>query len=410
MPSVENLGEAGMPPAGTWGLPPRRPSDETTVAMMGDLLPDSSPRVWGAQPIIAGRYRVVRVLGSGGMGEVYEAMDTELGDRIALKRMRAELTGAAAVARFRREARLARRVSHPNVCRVFDAIRGRDGELMLTMELLEGETLRSCLNRRGRLSEAEALPIAVGLAAGIDAIHRAGVVHRDVKCANVFLTSGFDARAVLTDFGVAQAHDHTPNVASQLNGSPAYMAPEHKSGALATASSDIYSFGVVLHEMVTGRLPEPGVSPRAHVPELDARWEAAILRCLAPRASDRFVRAGDVVAALGPERPRARQWAHAALLGVIAVAGMLVGYQLPRAGEGWGDETVEPAPIAESGPPAIVSHYRVGDRVRILDPEDGVYYPGRVLAVIGGERYAVHYAGYPDSDDEVVSMDRLATP
>ncbi|MBP8846413.1 MAG: serine/threonine protein kinase, partial [Thermoanaerobaculia bacterium] len=165
-----------------------------------------------AGQLVAGRYRIVNRLGAGAMGEVYEAEDQELGTAVALKLLHRESTMREEVAaRFRREVLLARRVTHPNVCRIFDLGVHRDERtgtehLFLSMELVRGETLADRIAARGALDPGEVVPLARQLAAALDAAHAAGVVHRDLKCANVLLEEGpGGTRVVVTDFGLARA-------------------------------------------------------------------------------------------------------------------------------------------------------------------------------------------------------------
>ncbi|MDA8018437.1 MAG: tetratricopeptide repeat protein [Thermoanaerobaculia bacterium] len=277
---------------------------------------------------VADRYRIVRFLAEGGGGEVYEAEDTALGTHVALKTLRAvdrDLDDPEpAVRRFKREINLARQVTHPNVCRIYDLGQHRkeDGELVLflTMELLLGETLRDRIRREGKLSLGDALPIAQHIADALEAARAAGVVHRDLKSANVILVpsdheaAGF--RAVVTDFGLArferEAETGTTR-AGRVVGTPEYMAPEQLEGGNVTAAADIYAFGMVLFEMVTGHLPFAGSSPlvtalqrlredpsspRIYVPDLEPRWEGTILRCLKREPEARFGSAEDVVRSL----------------------------------------------------------------------------------------------------------------
>jgi serine/threonine protein kinase len=175
---------------------------------------------------LCGRYRIVDLIGAGGMGEVYEAEDIELGQRVALKTMRVE--DPAALARFKREIQLARTVTHPNVCRIFDLHRHHDPRAgnavtFLTMELVRGETLSEFLARRGALTATEALPIARQIGAALAAAHEKGVVHRDLKSANVMLTDN-GARAVVTDFGLAHTLTGTDETSVTIAGTPACMA------------------------------------------------------------------------------------------------------------------------------------------------------------------------------------------
>src|SRR5262245_21058912 len=197
---------------------PTRTMDETEAATQ-DVLGRSGqwrPRLETGQ-LAAGRFRVLRFVAEGGRGQVYEAEDVELGERVALKTVRAEIAAdERATERFRREIQLARRVTHPNVCRTFDVFRheGPDGAVaFLTMEMLPGETLTERLHRVGRLTEDEARRLFAQMAAGLAAAHRVGIVHRDFKPGNVVLVpdaSGPGLRAVVTDFGQA----HAPAAAS----------------------------------------------------------------------------------------------------------------------------------------------------------------------------------------------------
>jgi eukaryotic-like serine/threonine-protein kinase len=288
--------------------------------------------------VIARRYRVARFIARGGMGEVYEADDLELHERVALKTVRPEAAGdTLAVERFKREIQLARKVTHANVCRIFDVSHHRPegdaspGVIFLTMELLEGETLAQRLRRSGPLTTAEALPIARQVADALHAAHQAGVVHRDLKPGNVMLVEGRGSlRAVVTDFGLARLESGSEDqqglalTAAGVVGTPAYLAPEQVEGKEVTPAVDIYAFGIVLYEMLTGtvpfigdtalstavkRLQQAAPSPRVHVPGLDRRWEAAILRCLAREPPARFATAPAVVEAIArASSPEAQPW------------------------------------------------------------------------------------------------------
>jgi tetratricopeptide (TPR) repeat protein len=326
------------------GLPEQR---EPAIEELGGLQP-------GQQ--VGDRYRIVRRLGRGGMGEVYEAEDGELGERVALKVLRPDVAQRPGAAdRFRREIQVARRVTHPNVCRIFDLglhRRGDGSELpFFTMELLPGETLAQLLRRRGRLSEGEALPIAEQMVAGLAAAHAAGIVHRDFKSANVMIVPAEGSRpqrAVVSDFGLAREleKESTTQSASVL-GTPDYMAPEQVEGQDVGPPADIYALGVVLYEMVCGvrpfssesplqtavrRLSETPSSPRRHVPDLQPAWERTILRCLARLPERRFAEVGEVARALRGEPLRNRRvlWRRVAagLLAVALLAGLAL--LLPR--------------------------------------------------------------------------------
>jgi serine/threonine-protein kinase len=200
--------------------------------------------------MLAGRYRIISLLGRGGMGEVYRADDLKLGQPVALKFLPETLsTDGATLARFHREVRVARQVSHRNVCRVYD-IGEIDGQHFLSMEFIKGEELASLLRRIGRLPADKAVEISRQLCAGIAAAHDNNVLHRDLKPANVMIDS--DGNVRVTDFGLAGLAEeiHSDEVRA---GTPAYMAPEQLSGEDVSVKSDIYSLGLVLYEVFTGK-------------------------------------------------------------------------------------------------------------------------------------------------------------
>ena len=250
-----------------------------------------------------GRFVITRLIGKGGFGEVYEAADPQLSGRVALKTMRPEsLSRTDYAARFRREIQLARKVTHPNVCRIYDVGRQevRQNEIVyVTMELLAGQTLAERL-KGGPLRPAEALPIIRQIGKGLAALHEAGVIHRDLKPANVVLVSSDSGqRTVITDFGLAHQLEaetglDSVTVAGEVLGTPAYMAPEQLSGKKVGTEADIYSLGIVMYEILCGcrpydaqqfvesatqKLSRPATPPSRHV-KLDPRWDALILRCL----------------------------------------------------------------------------------------------------------------------------------
>jgi len=262
-----------------------------------------------AGQVLAGRFRIVGCLGDGAIGEVYEATDLELEEQVAIKLLRPEIARDPEVLhRFKREIQLARRVTHPGVCRTFDLFHHREEDgadlAFITMELLRGETLEAYVQREGRMAPAAALPLAAQIADGLQAAHQAGVVHRDFKSGNVMLVQGPEGlRAVVTDFGLAWSSTAAAAVirTGALIGSQAYMAPEQVRGEAVTPATDIYAFGIVLYEMVTGSLPfsadtvigtaikrlrEPPTLPRVHAPDLDPLWEEVILRCLESDPAD----------------------------------------------------------------------------------------------------------------------------
>jgi len=241
--------------------------------------------------ILAERYRIVGLLGKGGMGEVYRADDLKLGQVVALKFLPDKMAGdAAALERFRGEVRTARQVSHPNVCRVYD-IGEADGRQFLTMEYVDGEDLSSLLRRIGRLPGAKALDVARQLCAGLAAIHDRGVLHRDLKPANVMLDG--HGRVRITDFGVARPAGEVPP--GELAGTLLYMAPELFEGRPYTVQSDLFALGLVLYEACTGtrafdaadldelkkkHTTSSPTTPSQVQADVDVALERAIVRCL----------------------------------------------------------------------------------------------------------------------------------
>ena len=249
------------------------------------VLSSSSDPIGGGRfapgAIVAERYRIVALLGKGGMGEVYRAEDLRLSQVLAIKFLPEALSqDVSALARFHSEVRVARQVSHPNVCRMFD-IGDADGWPFLTMEYVDGEDLSSLVRRIGRLPQDKAIEIARQICAGLAAAHERGVVHRDLKPANIMLDGAGKAR--ITDFGLAGIAA-TIQGAEIRAGTPAYMAPEQLSGKEVTTKSDIYSLGLVMYEMLTGRRAYDATT----LPELmPARTEWKDHKALDPRARHR---------------------------------------------------------------------------------------------------------------------------
>jgi serine/threonine-protein kinase len=262
---------------------------------------------FGPGMVLDNRYRVLGLLGRGGMGEVYRADDLRLGQQVALKFLPGELSrDPVRLAQFHNEVRTARHVSHPNVCRVYD-VGEFDGQLFITMEYVDGEDLAILLRRIGRLPEDKGLEIARQICAGLAAAHERGVLHRDLKPANIMLDGAGKVR--IMDFSLAAVGEVTDIRA----GTPAYMAPEQLSGREVTVRSDIYSLGLVLYEIFTGRrafevktlseLIEQHQSgtitaPTQIVKTLDPAIEAAIVRCLDREPSRRPASAIRVSASL----------------------------------------------------------------------------------------------------------------
>ena len=310
----------------------RTPPAAVTVPVIDKTVPVLTPaRSSGSSgfregEVIDDRYRIVRLLGQGGMGTVYGAEDREFGgEMVALKTILT--TGKETdqlLARFKKEIQLARRVAHPNVCRIFDVgyhVAGpAEKAIFVSMEYIRGVSLKTAIQQKGRFNEKETLAIIRDIAAALAATHGAGLIHRDVKSGNVMLAETSN-RAVLMDFGLACLIDPGEGEVSltqtgAIIGTPAYMSPEQIEGAPLTAASDIYAFGVVIYEMVTGRLPYEGdtpvsilakrvqerpTSPVHFVPNLRREWEQAILTCLEHDPAKRFRSAMDVYCAL--DRP-----------------------------------------------------------------------------------------------------------
>ncbi len=297
-------------------------ADLETASGVGpnSLGPNSTgPNSVGAA-LAGGRYRVLALLGEGGMGSVYRARDVELDETVALKMLRRDLVDKPGVIeRFRREVKLARRVTHPNVARTYD-IGEHEGEKFLTMELVEGEPLSALLARERRLPLGRVVDLASEICAGLAAAHDAGVIHRDLKPDNVLLSS--DGRVVITDFGVARGSIEGTDPAATMGvsvGTPAYMAPEQVRGAQdIDARADIYALGVMLFEMLTGELPWNGASafmvamarldaqapdPRSLRPEIAPGVAETIRRCMAPTPDGRFASATEVAQALAGFAP-----------------------------------------------------------------------------------------------------------
>ena len=317
--------------------------------------------------VLCDRFRVTRFIARGGMGELYEADDLALGERVALKTIRPEIAlDQRAHQRFRREVQLARKITHPSICRIFDLFRHEPpdggseraaGATFVTMELLEGETLRDRLRRVGRMTPEEARPLITQMADALGAAHAAGVVHRDFKSSNVMLIGGVPdvahsapPRVVVTDFGLAYRLDDAATSESSITrggdvvGTPEYMAPEQIEGQAVTPATDIYALGLVLYEMLTGERPFTGTTPmaiaitrlstlpkppRAVEPSIPVEWDRVIMRCLAKEPAARFPSAAAVAQALEakparPDRPSRRLIAAAAAAVLLVGGGWLV--------------------------------------------------------------------------------------
>jgi eukaryotic-like serine/threonine-protein kinase len=310
-----------------------------------------------AQAVAEGRYRLERPLGHGGMATVYLGRDSELDRPVAVKVLAEHLAGDDAFrARFLREARLAARLSHPNVVSVYDAGEEADGRPYIVMEHVEGGTLAELLRDRGRLPADEAVALALQACRGLDHAHAAGLVHRDVKPQNLLLRS--DGTLKVADFGIARAAETTAlTQAGTILGSAAYLSPEQALGEEVTPAVDVYSLGAVLYELLTGRPPyqfdslaelgakqaSGSITPASELaPEVPQPVEDAVMRSLARNPAYR-PSAAELTRELAPqtgeprtlplEPPRRklrRLWL--ALAGVLALAAVLLGIALGTGG------------------------------------------------------------------------------
>jgi len=302
--NTDDLATLDLPTAAS-PLPPR-PTSASSSKISGSAEYLSEGRFLPGR-LLAGRYRIIALLGKGGMGEVYRADDLTLGQPVALKFLPDDAAqDPGLLERFKNEVRIARRVSHPNVCRVYD-VGEIDGHTFFTMEYVDGEDLASLLRRIGRLPEDKALDIARQLCAGLAAAHAKGVLHRDLKPANIMLDGR--GQVVITDFGLAGVADQIQG-AEVRSGTPAYMAPEQLAGKEVSTRSDIFSLGLVLWEVFTGkrafdpsdkqrsRGEKSASRPQSTVKDLNPVIERVILRCLETEPSARPATVLSVAAAL----------------------------------------------------------------------------------------------------------------
>ena len=288
--------------------------------------------------VLAERYRITGLLGHGGMGEVYRANDLRLGQPVALKFLpEATAANPQMLARFHTEVRIARQVSHPNVCRVYD-IGEVEGSTFLSMEYVDGEDLSSLLRRIGRLPGDKAIEIARKLCAGLAAAHDKGVLHRDLKPANIMIDGR--GQVLITDFGLAALAGQLDG-AHLRDGTPAYMAPEQLAGKEVSVRSDVYALGLVLHEMFTGKRAFENGSERTTPTavaslskDIDPLVERVILRCLDLDPHMRPASALAVAAALPGGDPLAAALAagDTPTPGMVAASGDTQGISVRTAG------------------------------------------------------------------------------
>ena len=288
-----------------------------------------------------GRYDLLAELGRGGMGIVYKVRDRETGEVLALKFLKPEIAGESQILeRFKSELRLAHKITHRNIARLYEFHRTND-TVFVSMEFVEGESLRTLLNRGGRLGLEQSLGIARQLATGLAEAHRQSIVHRDLKPENIMLAPSGEVKVM--DFGISRSYAVGATVTGAIIGTPAYMAPEQAEGKPTDHRTDIYAFGLILYEMFTGsaafsgetpvsvalkQVRERPVAPSTLAPGLAKHVERAILKCLEKDPANRFQSVEDLLRALEgaptKEAPRknqrsARPWAIGAVVALALV-------------------------------------------------------------------------------------------
>jgi HAMP domain-containing protein len=301
------------------------PTDETLVAEPSAARVPATSRAFQGGEIFAGRYEILAAVGRGGMGVVYRARDRQLDEVVALKVLRTEALARdpSLLDRFKQEIKLARRITHRNVLRTHD-FGESDGVPFISMEYLEGVTLKDLVRRRGALPLGVALGFAKQMCHGLEAAHSRGVVHRDIKPQNILIIPESGELKIM-DFGISRVSNVGGDaagltVAGMVMGTPDYMSPEQGQGQTAGFPSDVYSLGVVLFETLTGKLPfagetttqiviahiqQPPPRPRSLKPDLPPDLEVAILRCLEKDPAQRFQGIGELLRALNAVSTRA---------------------------------------------------------------------------------------------------------
>jgi len=300
--------------------------------------------------IVGGKYEIVRVLGKGGMGTVYEARQPSMQRMVAIKVIRPELVSRSdAVARFETEVKVTARVEHPNTVRLYDVGHDR-GRLYLAMELLAGPTLRTVLERTGRLDVVRLIRVARQVAHALGAIHAHGIVHRDLKPDNVILLDSFGERdfVKVLDFGIAKVLDEQLRLTAtgKRIGTPTYMAPEQAMGLAVDPRTDLYALGVMLYQMAGGRVPfdaaqtenmwrahahEPPAPIQTLAPDLPPMLAALIMQLLAKAPAARPSSAAEVATRLDAclaahAQPPRRRWWPMLLAAALALAAAVTGY------------------------------------------------------------------------------------
>jgi hypothetical protein len=296
---------------------PKSPFDDQPTTPAGGLkLPSGrAARTDTPLPALDQRYEILDEAGRGGMGIVYKARDRETGELVALKVLKPEIAAdASIVERFKNELRLARKITHKNVCRIHDFNRAPDGSAYISMEFVEGESLRNILKRFGNLSLRAGTRITQQICAGLHEAHAQGVVHRDLKPENVMLDRAGNVK--IMDFGIARSLEAGVTSTTGIMGTPAYMAPEQAAAKPLDHRADIYALGLILYEMFTGstaftgdtpvavamkQVHETPPAPRELEPTLPPHVEKAILKCLEKNPAQRFQSVDELEAALTEE-------------------------------------------------------------------------------------------------------------
>ena len=307
--------------------------------------------------LINGRYRLIAPLGEGGMATIWRAVDEQLDREVAVKLLREQFgNDPGFAARFRQEARAAGSLSHPNIVPVYDYGTDEDGAQFIVMQLVEGDDLATLLRDRGHLQTDDAVRVALGVASALEAAHRRGLVHRDVKPGNILITDDGDVK--VTDFGIARAvSEASMTVTGTTLGSVHYFSPEQARGDEVTGASDVYALGIVLYEMLTGRRPFEGDSaagvalkrlnedpqPPSTFRPVPSGLSAIVMRALQREPEDRFPDAGSFAEAL-----RLWQKDPAAAAGAMAA--------MPAVGA---PEEPKQAPRPPSGEPTVYVPPRV---------------------------------------------------
>jgi eukaryotic-like serine/threonine-protein kinase len=304
--------------------------------------------------LISGRYRLIAPVGEGGMATIWRAVDEQLDREVAVKLLREQFgSDAGFAARFRQEARAAGSLSHPNIVPVYDYGTDTDGSQFIVMQLVEGDNLATLLRERSVLETDDAVRVALGVASALEAAHRRGLVHRDVKPGNILITDDGDVK--VTDFGIARAvAEASMTVTGTTLGSVHYFSPEQARGDEVTGASDVYALGIVLYEMLTGRRPFEGDSaagvalkrlnedppPPSTYRPVPSGLSAIVMRALQREPRDRFPDAGSFAEAL-------RVWQKDPAAGAAAAVAAGAGLPPPA------------APIPASGEPTVYVPPRV---------------------------------------------------